>query len=41
VDAPPTNVNNPAAPNTGTALLRRFRFETCFACNMARASFAR
>ena len=31
VDAPPTNVNNPAARNTGTALLRHFRFEACFA----------
>jgi hypothetical protein len=38
-DAPLTNANdNPAAPNTGRALFRRFRLETCFACDMA-ASF--
>jgi hypothetical protein len=30
-DAPPASESdNPAAPNTGTALLRRFRFEACF-----------
>jgi hypothetical protein len=32
--APLANDKSPAAPKTGTALLRRFRFETCFACNM-------
>jgi len=31
-DAVPASDNdNPAAPNTGRALLRRFRFEVCFA----------
>ena len=29
--APPARDNNPAAPNTGTALLRRLRFKVCFA----------
>jgi len=34
-DAVPTSDNdNPAAPNTGRALLRRFRFEGCFAWDM-------
>ena len=38
-DAPLTSENdNPAAPNTGKALLRRFRFEACFACDMAGTS---
>jgi hypothetical protein len=26
--------DNPAAPNTGKALLRRFRFEVCFVLDM-------
>jgi hypothetical protein len=30
--------DNPAAPNSGTALLRRFRFEYCFACDMVETS---
>jgi len=36
-DAPPASDNDkPAAPNTGTAraLLRRFRFEACFECDI-------
>ena len=34
-DAPLASDNdNPAAPNTGTALPLRFRFEACFAGNM-------
>ena len=34
-DAPLASDNdNPAAPNTGTALPLRFRFEACFARNM-------
>jgi len=34
-EAPLVNDNdNPAAPNTGSALLRRFRSEACFACDM-------
>ena len=38
-DALPANdKDNPAAPSTGTALRRRFRFEACFACDMAQAS---
>jgi len=38
-DAPLASDNdNPAAPNTGRALLRRFRFEACFACDMAESS---
>jgi hypothetical protein len=32
--APLANDKSPAAPKTGTALLRRFRFKACFACNM-------
>jgi hypothetical protein len=36
-DAPLASDNdNPAAPNTGRALLRRFRFEGCFAWDMWR-----
>jgi hypothetical protein len=31
-DAPPATAKDmPAIPNTGNALLRRFRFEACFA----------
>jgi hypothetical protein len=38
-DAPLASDNdNPAAPNTGTAFLRRFRFEACFAYDMAETS---
>jgi len=34
-DAPLASVNdNPAAPKTGTALIRRFRLEVCFARDM-------
>jgi hypothetical protein len=33
-DAPPAIDNNPAAPKTGTAFERRFRFRACFACDM-------
>jgi hypothetical protein len=41
-DAPFANENDkPAAPNTGRVLLLRFRFEVCFACNMAETSFGR
>lgn len=30
-DAPPTSEKvNPAAPNTGTVFVTRFRFEACF-----------
>jgi hypothetical protein len=40
-DAPLASDNdNPAAPNTGRALLRRFRFEACFACDMMDSSHA-
>jgi hypothetical protein len=39
LDAPLASDNdNPAAPNTGTAFLRRFRFEACFAYGMAETS---
>jgi hypothetical protein len=35
-DAPPAIVKDtPAAPNTGKAVIRRFRFEACFACAIA------
>ncbi len=38
-DAPPTSEKvNPAAPNTGTAFVTRFRFEACFALGMLRSS---
>jgi hypothetical protein len=33
--------DKPAAPNTGRVLLLRFRFEVCFACNIAETSFGR
>jgi hypothetical protein len=34
-DAPPTSEKvNPAAPNTGTDFVRRFRFEACFTLGM-------
>jgi hypothetical protein len=40
-DAPLASDNdNPAAPNSGTALLRRFRFESRFACDMVETSLA-
>jgi hypothetical protein len=29
-DAPPASNDNPAAPNTGTVVVPRFRFEGCF-----------
>src|SRR6266849_1797843 len=35
-DAPPAIAKDtPAAPNTGMAVFRRFRFEACFACAIA------
>jgi hypothetical protein len=35
-DAPLANDNDsPAAPNNGTAVLRRFRFADCFVCDIA------
>jgi hypothetical protein len=38
-DAPLTSdKDSPAAPNIGTAFLLRFRFETCFACDMVSLS---
>jgi hypothetical protein len=38
-DAPlASDKDNPAAPNTGTALLLRFRLEACFACDMVESS---
>jgi len=38
-DAPPANDKDmPATPNTGTALLRRFRFEASFVCDIAEFS---
>jgi hypothetical protein len=38
-DAPPASDNdNPAAPNTGTAFLARFRFKPCFAYDMTETS---
>jgi hypothetical protein len=38
--APPTIANDtPAAPTTGNAVLRRFRFEACFACAMREPSY--
>jgi hypothetical protein len=30
--------DSPAAPSTGRVLLRRFRFEGCFACDMVASS---
>jgi hypothetical protein len=37
-DAPLTSdKDSPAAPNIGTAFLLRFRFETCFACDMVKS----
>jgi hypothetical protein len=37
-DAPPTSEKvNPAAPNTGTVFVTRFRFEACFALGMLRS----
>jgi hypothetical protein len=33
-----SNKDNPAAPSTGTALLRHFRFEACFAFDIADTS---
>jgi hypothetical protein len=30
--------DNPAAPNTGTAHARRFRFDACFSCDMVECS---
>ena len=41
-DAPLASDNdNPAAPNSGRALLRRFRLESCFACDMVASSWSR
>jgi hypothetical protein len=38
-DAPPTSEKvNPAAPNTGTAFVTRFRFEACFTRDMFASS---
>jgi hypothetical protein len=38
-DAPPTNEKvNPAAPNTGTDFVTRFRFEACFTCAIVASS---
>ena len=38
-DAPPANDKDiPATPNTGTAFLRRFRFEASFVCAIAEFS---
>src|SRR5262249_41681162 len=38
-DAPLASASdNPAAPNTGRVLLRRFRFEACFTRDMAKSS---
>jgi hypothetical protein len=38
-DAPPTSEKvNPAAPNTGTAFVTRFRFEACFTRGMFASS---
>jgi hypothetical protein len=36
-DAPPANDKDiPAAPNTGTVFVRRFRFETSFVCDICK-----
>jgi hypothetical protein len=38
-DAPPTSEKvNPAAPNTGTDFVTRFRFEACFTCGIVASS---
>jgi hypothetical protein len=40
-DAPPASDKvNPAAPNTGTAFVIRFRFEACFARGMVASSIS-
>jgi hypothetical protein len=38
-DAPPIAKDAPAAPNIGNAILRRFRFEACFACAIIEPSY--
>jgi hypothetical protein len=37
-DALLASANKPAAPKTGAALLRRFRFDSCLACGMREIS---
>jgi len=38
-DAPPaSDKDTPAIPNTGTALLKRFRFEACFVRDIVESS---
>ena len=40
-DAPPAIAKDtPATPNTGKVVLRRFRFEACFACAIVEPSYA-
>jgi hypothetical protein len=39
-EAPPAIANvTPAAPTTGKAVLRRFRFGACFACAISEPSY--